>query len=109
MSFTRTLLFIGAMSVLSRPSAPPVDWKPFVLTSAAGDTITADSARIIVPENRTRSTGQSIQLAVVRIRSTAARPGAPIIYLAGGPGGAGIAGVRGDLFPLCSRCVPSPT
>jgi pimeloyl-ACP methyl ester carboxylesterase len=87
------------MSILLRPSEPPIDWKPFTLTSAAGDTITADSARIIVPENRSRPAGQSIQLAVVRIKSTAARPGSPIIYLAGGPGGAGIAGVRGDLFP----------
>jgi pimeloyl-ACP methyl ester carboxylesterase len=84
---------------MSAHSAPVVDWKPFLFTSAAGDTVTADSARITVPENRATPTGRSIQIAVVRIKSTSATPRPPILYLAGGPGGAGISGARGDLFP----------
>src|SRR5215216_1218916 len=90
-----TIFFV----TVSTRSTRAIDWKPFTFTSGAGDTLTADSARVIVPENRAHSTGRTIQIAVVRIRSTAARPGAPIIYLAGGPGGAGISGTRGELFP----------
>jgi pimeloyl-ACP methyl ester carboxylesterase len=84
---------------MSAHSAPPVDWKPFLFSSAAGDTVTADSARITVPESRAKPTGRSIQIAVMRIRSTSATPRSPIVYLAGGPGAAGISGARGDLFP----------
>jgi pimeloyl-ACP methyl ester carboxylesterase len=97
----RNAVLSGIIAVVSahQPSAPAVDWKPFTFTSAAGDSIAADSGRVRVPENRVRSTERFIEIAVVRIKSTAARPGAPIVYLAGGPGGAGITGVRGDLFP----------
>jgi pimeloyl-ACP methyl ester carboxylesterase len=98
-SSIRTSLLSATLVLMSAHSAPSVDWKPFIFTSAAGDTVSADSARITVPENRTRPTGRSIQIAVVRIRSTSATPRSPILYLAGGPGGAGIAGVCGDLFP----------
>jgi len=98
-SSLRTSLLLATLALMSAHSAPSVDWKPFLFTSAAGDTVTADSARVTVPENRARPTGRSIQIAVVRIRSTSTSPRAPILYLAGGPGGAGIAGVRGDLFP----------
>jgi pimeloyl-ACP methyl ester carboxylesterase len=105
MSFDHRLaigIVTAIFAVMSTPAlapAPAIDWKPFTFTSGAGDTLTADSARITVPENRARSTGRTIQIAVMRIRSTATRPGAPIIYLAGGPGGAGISGARGELFP----------
>jgi pimeloyl-ACP methyl ester carboxylesterase len=79
--------------------APAVRWTPFTFTSAAGDTLAADSGRVVVPESRAHPGGPTIQIAVVRVRSTARRPGAPVVYLAGGPGGAGIAGARGEIFP----------
>src|SRR5215218_8693079 len=98
-SHLRTSLLTAVLSLMSAHTTPSLDWKPFVFTSAAGDTVTADSARMTVPENRAHPTGRFIQLAVVRIRSTSPAPRAPIIYLSGGPGGPGIAGARGDLFP----------
>ena len=36
----------------------------------------------------------------MRFRSTSPNPGAPIVYLAGGPGGAGTGAARGTRFPL---------
>jgi pimeloyl-ACP methyl ester carboxylesterase len=78
--------------------ATTIQWTPFTYTSAAGESMPADSGRVTVPERHGKS-GATIQLAVIRIRSTATAPGVPIIYIAGGPGGSGTAGIRGDLFP----------
>ena len=50
----------------------------------------SDCGYVTVPENRAADTGKTIQLAVVRIRSTAATPGAPVILGTGGPGGDGL-------------------
>ena len=76
-----------------------IQWTPFTYTSLAGETVAADTGRVTVPERHGQTGGRTIQLAVIRVRSTAARPGPPIIYLAGGPGASGTAGMRGDLFP----------
>ena len=87
---------LGVMQTSSRPFSPA--WSPFVYTSLAGDTVAADSARVVVPERHDNPSGAKISLAVIRIRSTAARPGAPIVYLAGGPGNAGTSSARGEIF-----------
>ncbi|HVS32761.1 MAG TPA: alpha/beta fold hydrolase [Thermoanaerobaculia bacterium] len=42
--------------------------------------------RISVPENRSAGTDRTITLAFARLASTAKTPGAPIVYLSGGPG-----------------------
>ena len=41
-----------------------------------------------------------MELAFVRFKSTSKNPASPIVYLAGGPGGSGIAAARGARFPL---------
>src|SRR5690606_28539839 len=41
-----------------------------------------------------------IRLGYVRFPSTAAQPGPPIIYLAGGPGGSGVDAATGPRFPI---------
>jgi pimeloyl-ACP methyl ester carboxylesterase len=53
-----------------------------------------------VLENRGDKSSREIQLGFVRFKSTGAHPGAPIIYLAGGPGGSGVSTARGRRFPL---------
>lgn len=40
----------------------------------------------VVPENRARPDGKTIALPIVRVRSRAATPGEPLIFLTGGPG-----------------------
>lgn len=99
MSFFPRLSLLLAIASTASAQPAPVQWSPFVFTSFAGDTASADSGRVTVPERHGQPNGSKIQIAVVRIRSTAARPGVPIVYFAGGPGGAGISGTRGDLFP----------
>lgn len=50
----------------------------------------ADLSKLAVPEDRAKPDGPKIELAYGVLRSTAAKPGPPIVYLDGGPGGSGI-------------------
>ena len=66
-----------------------IRWEPFALAVAGGKTERAEVGRITVPERRDRPSGQTIDLAFVRLRTSATRPASPLVYLDGGPGGAG--------------------
>jgi pimeloyl-ACP methyl ester carboxylesterase len=74
--------------------------EPYVFESASKQKIDAELGRLLVPENRRNPKSRLIELVFVRFKSTAEKPGPPIIYLAGGPGGSGIAAARGTRFPL---------
>jgi pimeloyl-ACP methyl ester carboxylesterase len=50
----------------------------------------ADLEKLTVLEDRTKPDGRKIELAFARLKSTAANPGSPIVYLDGGPGGSGV-------------------
>jgi len=62
--------------------------------------VTAQRGRMTVKENRERSDSRDIELGFIRFKSTAAKPGSPIVYLAGGPGGSGSFTARGSRFGL---------
>lgn len=74
--------------------------EPYVFETFDGRKVDAEMGRFAVPENRRDPRGRQIELAFVRFKSTAKRPGPPIIYLAGGPGASGIAAARGRRFEL---------
>src|SRR5262245_13896527 len=73
---------------------------PYTFVSAGRDTVAAELGRLTVPERHGKPGSGVIELAFVRFRSTSPHPGAPIVYLAGGPGGSGIAAARGSRFSL---------
>jgi pimeloyl-ACP methyl ester carboxylesterase len=54
--------------------------------TAQSTTIRADVGLLAVPENRAAANSRLIEIRFARLRSTAARPGAPLFYLTGGPG-----------------------
>ena len=63
----------------------------------AGDVeIPGEAGVIEVPMSRSSPRSGSITLRFVRFPATGPRPGPPIVYLAGGPGGSGIEGLRGN-------------
>ena len=86
----------ASVSGAGRDAAPPasrpaIRWEPFPIVSPWGaPSLRADLGRIRVLENRAAHGGREIELAFVRIPSTARHPGSPIVWLAGGPGGSGI-------------------
>ncbi|MEM7051577.1 MAG: alpha/beta fold hydrolase [Acidobacteriota bacterium] len=71
-----------------------------VFEAADGRSVAAEAGWFEVPANRHRGGEERLTLRFVRFPSTADRPGAPIVYLAGGPGGSGIAAARGSRFEL---------
>lgn len=96
--FGRALLVLPI--VFTMPKQEPIKWEPATFRSVTGDTLAADTGRVEVPESRTGRSNAKIHLAVMRIRSTAARPATPIVYLAGGPGNSGFNSARGEIFPV---------
>ena len=79
--------------------AQNITWKPHRFESG-GQSVDAEMGELRVPENRGKPDSRTIALKFVRFKSTAAKPGSPIVYLAGGPGGSGIGAASGSRFPL---------
>jgi pimeloyl-ACP methyl ester carboxylesterase len=75
-----------------------VEWTPTTLTSNAGETVPADTARIAISGGVGSS--QTVSLPVLRLRAAGSGRGTPIVFVAGGPGNSGLTSARGDLFPV---------
>lgn len=73
---------------------------PFRFTARDGQSVEAVRGYFDVPEDRRDPRSRWIRLGYVKFPSTAARPGPPIVYLAGGPGGEGTGAATGPRFPI---------
>jgi pimeloyl-ACP methyl ester carboxylesterase len=51
-----------------------------------GKVVPAESGRLVVRESRRSASAKLIEVAFTRIKTTASKPGAPLVYLTGGPG-----------------------
>ena len=84
---------LAALLALSQPARPVpeavIRWEPYVLRTG-GHELTAELGRLAVPERHDRPAGRTIDIAFVRLRSTAETPGPPVVYLDGGPGDSGV-------------------
>ena len=89
-----------AVDGLDQQKAGDLKIVPRVFESASGQKVEAEFGVLTVPENRQKANSRLIQIAFVRFKSTSKNPAAPIVYLAGGPGGSGVAAARGTRFPL---------
>jgi pimeloyl-ACP methyl ester carboxylesterase len=127
------VLLATAAPGLAQSRAGTLELQPYALNTYDGRAHAAELGKLWVPENRTRPGSRPIQITFVRLRSTAARPGPPIVWLAGGPGIPGVAMARvpvyfslferlraaGDVILLDQRglglsapaldCAPTPT
>jgi pimeloyl-ACP methyl ester carboxylesterase len=101
--FLALLFLSGASAMLAHAQAPKageMKLEPYVFEAANKQQVDAELGHLFVPENRRNPNSRLIELVFVRFKSTAQKPGPPIVYLAGGPGGSGIAAARGSRFPL---------
>lgn len=97
----RTLIAAGAGLLLpSRAfsASPPAG--PFRFTGWRGEETEAEQGYFEVPEDRRDPSSRRIRLSYVRFPSVAAKPGPPIVYLAGGPGGTATGTMTGPRFPI---------
>ena len=90
----RWIIVVASISVLSAlPAAAqqPEDVRREPFTLQLGDReVETELARLVVPANRDREGAGTLEIAYVVLPATTDTPGAPIVYLAGGPGGSGI-------------------
>ena len=96
--FIRAILLTVAVAV-SAAAAPAAKFSPMTF-KAGSQSVDAEKGEFTVPENRSNPNSRTITIRFVRFKSTAAKPGNPIVYLAGGPGGSGIGAATGTRFPL---------
>ena len=97
----RALLAIACLAVFTTANATASDPDgAFVFKSASGQTTEAVRGSLQVPENRADPNSRMLTLRYVRFPATTKTPGAPIIYLSGGPGGSGIETAKRERFPL---------
>jgi pimeloyl-ACP methyl ester carboxylesterase/catechol 2,3-dioxygenase-like lactoylglutathione lyase family enzyme len=123
-------LLAALLARLAIAAAPVPRTEPYPLTAEDGRQVTAELGRLSVLEDRQNPGatarhgsagrpgrpggssspggsgspgspgGRRLDLVYVRLPSTARQPGAPIVYLAGGPGGAGTAALKGKRLEM---------
>lgn len=93
------LAFAARVPAQASPAA--LVFEPYTLQTKAHGAIPAEIAVLDVPRRHSQPDGPRMQLKVVRLRATAADgSAAPVVYLAGGPGGSGIDTARGSRWPV---------
>lgn len=97
----RILLGGAAASLaLSAAASAVCGSEPVTFTASSGESVDAWRGALTVRENRTNPASREIELGYVCFRATGGAPGAPIVYLAGGPGGSGTGTASGPRFAL---------
>ncbi|MDQ4088226.1 MAG: alpha/beta hydrolase, partial [Pseudomonadota bacterium] len=98
------ILRLIALSIAAAAPAaaepPELRVEPYTFRLADGSELAAERGRFTVPEDRTDPRSRWIEIGFVRFRSTNPNPGNPIVYLAGGPGGSGVATAQGPRQPI---------
>ena len=75
-------------------AAAEIRWESFPLRDAPAN-LRAQLGRLTVPLVRARPGAGNAEIAFVRLQLGDGKPGAPLVYLPGGPGGSGIGAARG--------------
>jgi pimeloyl-ACP methyl ester carboxylesterase len=97
----KSVFFLIALLICSLSSTSQnLQLEPYLFISKAKDTVQAELGTFNVLEDRTNNSQDSIKLSFVRFKSTNPKPGKPIVYLSGGPGGSGTGTAERDRFEL---------
>ena len=91
--FAATLFATFSISVFGQQQEGDLRWEPYQF-AVDGKTIEGDLGRLMVRENRQNPRSRLIEIAFVKLKSTAEKPGFPVVYLDGGPGSSAISLAR---------------
>jgi pimeloyl-ACP methyl ester carboxylesterase len=94
------LLPILALAAAPASAEPVLRTEPHMFRLADGTDLPVERGRFTVPEDRNDPASRSIEIGFLRFPSTSPNPGNPIVYLAGGPGGSGVATAQGPRQPI---------
>jgi pimeloyl-ACP methyl ester carboxylesterase len=99
---------IAQESPASPVPTPRLRSTPYTVVPRDGSrAVSAELGWLTVPENHARPAGATIEIAFLRFRTAAPRPGAPVVWLAGGPGGSGTQDAEGAILPLLQAVAES--
>lgn len=96
----KALLLFTLIAPLALAHASDLQLEPHTFRARDGRTVEAELGSLRVPLRHAQPEGPWLTLRFVRFKSTNPKPGAPIVYLAGGPGGSGIEAARGPRHEL---------
>ncbi|WP_193552995.1 MULTISPECIES: alpha/beta fold hydrolase [Xanthomonas] len=95
------LALCGAVPLCCHAAPGPMTFVPYEFETEHHGTFAAEVAFLEVPRRHADPAGPLLRLRVVRLRATTGKvDAAPVIYLAGGPGGSGVAAARGARWPV---------
>lgn len=95
------LALVGAPPLLAGDASAPLVFTPYALETQKHGTIDAEAGYLEVPRRHADPNGPRMRLRVVRLPATGGDGRvAPVVYLAGGPGGSGIGTGRGPRWPV---------
>jgi pimeloyl-ACP methyl ester carboxylesterase len=86
-------LATGAIHSMAQPTIASNE-EAFVFETWNKERVDAFRGAFVVPENRAATDSRMITIKYVRLPATGSKPGLPIVYLAGGPGGSGIQAIN---------------
>lgn len=93
-----------AAPALAGDARPPLVFSPYAMETKGHGTIAAEEAFLEVPRRHSEPDGPRIRLRVVRLPATGGDGRvAPVVYLAGGPGGSGFGTALGPRWPVFDR------
>lgn len=98
-SLLAAILAIPCATASPLQEAPSLRIEPHAFKLRDGTELTAERGTYKVPEDRNDPKSRRIDIGFIRFKSTNPNPGAPIVYLAGGPGGSGVATAQGPRQP----------
>ncbi|HEX8621787.1 MAG TPA: alpha/beta hydrolase [Allosphingosinicella sp.] len=99
-ALTAFALLAAAPAAAAPAAAGPLRIEPTTFKLADGSELAVERGAFSVSEDRRDPRSRRIEIGFIRFKSTNPRPGPPIVYLAGGPGGSGVATARGPRQPV---------
>ena len=80
------ICLVSAQTAQAQVTSRTIAFEPYSLRTYDGQAHAIERGKLIVPESRAKPGGPTVTVAFLRLKSTNPKPGAPIVFLMGGPG-----------------------
>lgn len=92
-----------AVFTVTAAAASELRREPYTLVGPNGAKADGELVTMMLPENRANPQARRIAVRFVRLPATGAKPGYPVVYLAGGPGASAVGNGQGVRFAFFNR------
>jgi pimeloyl-ACP methyl ester carboxylesterase len=84
--FLRVIFVLFVVSAAEARDAARLRIEPFTVKFSNGSEVAAEQGTLVVPSNRAKDDGKTMELYFIRVPGTASAKSHPTLFLAGGPG-----------------------